>query len=160
MTSPDLVIFKKGEAWALGRGSSPHNATEIILKRGEDIPKIGWPVDIMRVTKVSKIFSKPMMMDGDWEEDEGIVCEGDNNQRLFIEKTGDDPFYCDKRKHCSKSGMDEMSCSILVDLTFEQPIFSAFGAVGVGILLFFVLRKSLKGSSKRKRHRRISHRLS
>ena len=159
LTSPDLIIFKKGDSWALGNGSSPHNATETLSTKGEDLPKIGWPVDIMRLNKVmSTIFSKDMTNQTDWETDKFIMCKGDNNQSLFIEKTGSDPFYCDKREHCP-SGMDKRSCSILVDLTFEQPIFSAFGAVSVGILLFFVLRKSLKGRGERKRYQKVSQRL-
>ena len=166
MTSLDWIIYKRGDFWALGNGSSPQNVTEKLSTEGEDVPKTGWhvsktgwPVDIMRVNKVSKSFSKERMVKGDWEEDEGIICQGDNNQRLFIEKTGSDPFYCNKKKHCPETGMDESSCSIFVDLTFEQPIFSAFGAVGVGILLFFVFRKSLKGRGERKRHRKVGQRL-
>ena len=117
-------------------------------------------VDTIWVTPVSNAFNEQEMMEGDWEKDEGIICQGINNQRLFIGKYGD-PFFCDSWLHCPMTGMDEskMSCSIFADLTFEQPIFSAFGAVGVGILLFFVFRKSLKGRGERKRHRKVGRRL-
>ena len=63
----------------------------------------------MRVISVSSnTFNKEQMMKGDTEKDEGIICQGDNNQRLFIEKTGADPFYCDKKVHCPKTGLDEV----------------------------------------------------
>ena len=166
-TEEKLIIYRKDGGWALSRGDSPETVTKVLYtspswtfgvsdpvwKKGENV------IDIMRVTSVSTVFNETQMLEGDWEEDEGIICQGDNNQRLFIEKTGADPFYCDRRNQCLKTGMDERSCSILVDLTFEQPIFSAFGAVGVGILLFFVFRKSLKGRGERKRHRKVGRRL-
>ena len=46
--------------------------------------------------------------------------------------SGDDPFYCDKRQNCSKSGPDAKSCSIFVNLTFEKPIVTSLGALGLG----------------------------
>ena len=139
-------ILFTSPSWTFG-------VSDPVWKKGENV------IDIMRVTSVSTVFNETQMMEGDWEEDEGIVCQGDNNQRLFIEKTGADPFYCDRRNQCLKTGMDERSCSILVDLTFEQPIFSTFGAVGVGVLLYFAFRNSLKGRGERKRHRKVGRRL-
>ena len=163
----DFIIHRQDGGWALSRGLLPGNVTEVLYISSNWTFGISDPVwksrtkfvDIMRVISVSNAFSNKEMLEGDTEKAEGIICKGENNQRLFIEKTGFDPFYCDRRNHCPKTGMDERSCSVLVDLTFEQPIFSAFGAVGVAILLFFVFRKSLKGRGEHKRHRKVGRRL-
>ena len=156
-----LIIHRKDGGWALSIGTSPENVTEVLFTSATWTFGISGPVweegdngppnDMMRVASVSTAFSMEQMMNGDWEKDEGIVCDGFNNQRLFIEKTEADPFYCDKRNNCPKSELDERSCYSLVDITFEQPIFSTFGAVGVGVLLFFVFRKSLKGRNEGRR---------
>ena len=162
-----LIIHQKDGGWALSLGLSPETVTGVLFtspswsfgfsdalwKKGEHF------VDVMRVSSVSNAFNKTQMLEGDWEEEEGIMCGGHNNERIFIEKNRRDPFFCDRRNNCPKTGIDERSCSVLVNLTFEQPIFSAFGAVGVGVLLFFVFRKSLKGKRKHRRNRKVSERL-
>ena len=159
----ELIIHRKDGGWALSRGLAPENASEVLFTSTMDstswnVWKIGDNVvHTMWVTPVSNAFNEQEMMEGDWEKDEGIICQGINNQRLFIGKAGSDPFYGDKKKHCPRTGMDESS--IFADLTFQEPIFSAFGAVVVGILLFFVFRKSLKGRGERKRHRKVGTRL-
>ena len=62
--------------------------------------------------------------------------------------SGDDPFYCDKRQHCPKSGLDEKSCSIFLNLTFEKPIINSLGALGLGILVFMAFKKFLNGQGE------------
>ena len=52
----------------------------------------------MRVRPVSNAFNKIDLTDDEVEKEEGIMCKDENNQRLFIEKNLDDPFYCDKKK--------------------------------------------------------------
>ena len=113
----------------------------------------------MRVRPVSTAFDKVDLTEDEVEKEEGIMCKNENNQRLFIKKDGTDPFYCDKKKHCPKKGLDEQHCGILTDLTFEQPMFSSAGALGLGILLFFVFRKPLAWRPQRKRRRKICPRL-
>ena len=76
----------------------------------------------MRVTKLSSAFSEEIInTEEDLEKDGHIMCTTENNQRIFIEVNGDDPFYCDKRQHCPKSGLDEKSCSIFVNLILRSP---------------------------------------
>ena len=112
----NLIIHRKDEGWALSLGLSPETVTKTKVfftspswAFGISAPvwkKGNITVAIMRVISVSNAFSKTGMMEGDWGKDEGIICQGDNNQRLFIEKTGGDLFYCDKKRHCPKTGMD------------------------------------------------------
>ena len=156
----NLIIYKKGESWEIGRGSSPNDAATVWSAKGSDVPKSGWHrqtdqtrslVDIMRVSKVPSTFSREMMENKDEDIDEagGIVCTAENKQRLFIEVNGDDPYFCDKRQHCPKSGLDEKSCSIFGALTFEKPMLTNLGAVVVGVLVFMAFRKFSNGGAKR-----------
>ena len=116
-TGEKLIIYRKDGGWALSRGLSPETATETLFTSSRWTFIVSDPVwkkgnhDVhtMRVISVSSnTFNKEQMMKGDTEKDEGIICQGDNNQRLFIEKTGADPFYCDKKVHCPKTGLDEV----------------------------------------------------
>ena len=115
MTVPDQIIFKRGDFWVIGRGASPQEAEAVWTVESSDVPKTDWKLsktgalaDIMRVSKVPSTFSREMMNEKmpDLDKDGNIVCTAGNNQRLFIEKNRNDPYFCDKRKHCPKSGLD------------------------------------------------------
>ena len=159
------LIYKENRNWVLGEGATPAEAAKVlynpakVLNEKEDVPatgwleKGGWPVDTMRVTQVTKTFTLDQMLHAEdgvdgWEDgedgwnSEGLLCKGADDQRLFISKSGEDPFLCDGRHHC-KSGEDERSCSFIVDMSMEEPILTTLGAVLGGILLFFVFRKCL-----------------
>ena len=162
LTLSDLIFYKKGDFWVIGRGTSPNNATNEWSAKGADIPNTGWmisksefSVDIMRVTKLSSAFSEEIInTKEDLEKDGHIICTTENNQRIFIEVNGDDTYYCDKRQHCPKSGLDEKYCSIFVNLTFEKPIITSLGALGLGILVFMAFQKFLDGHGEQKQHKR------
>ena len=142
------IIYKKNESWVLGVGPTPANAGQILFNstgEKEDIPETGWRdklgrlVDTMRVNQVTKAFTREEMLHGEKRTDEGLVCQGTNNQRLFITMTGGDPFDCNGRYDC-KSREDERSCSFLVDMSMEKPILTSLFAVAVGIVLFCFIK--------------------
>ena len=111
----------------------------------------------MRVSSVSgKDFTKDEMLQGDFDKEEGIVCDGTstynflslstNNYtvRLFITKTGDDPIFCDGTNNCHWK-FDEKYCSLFVNISFEGPILTTVVAVALGILLFSLFSQCLNG---------------
>ena len=130
----DFLVYRKDGGWALGSGSSPQNVSKVhfTTEASQSVPRTNWledgrPVDILRVDLVSKAFSKEQMQVGEEVKDEGFLCDGVDNHRLFITKQGDDPVFCDGRFDCKPSNLsasgtknipaDERFCSIIVDVS-------------------------------------------
>ena len=103
------LFYRKHDGWALGSGTSPRNmtGTSITSSTSLSVPEADWSVKSMRVASVPiNAFTREEMINGDSENDEGIICDNLKNQRAFYSRTRDDSVLCDKNVDC-QSGIDE-----------------------------------------------------
>ena len=140
-----------GDRWVIGRKSRGKLVADLRAEGdGEGVPLQGWgnvfdnsfegAVEVKRpgssvwVSTVPDTVSKEDLLSQDRIQEEGIICEGDWGERVFISVLGD-PRHCDAKTHC-KSGIDEENCSFVVSPSIELPIFTTLIVMSLGFLLF------------------------